>query len=94
MAGWSSENALLAGSSRRRKSEDLLNVLPDRHGAKDVKEDEGTLGEVVACEISMGQSLNPRNGLEWQTRHNFAVENAVEHREEGCESETGKEPKI
>lgn len=49
--------ALLGGGARRREAEQLLNVLPDRHGAEDVEEDEAAVRHVVPGQITMTDSL-------------------------------------
>lgn len=92
LAWWSSEDALLAGGPWWRKSEDLLYVLADWHRAQDVKENEGTVLEVAALKISMGQALDPRDGHKRQAGDDFSVEDGVEHGEQGGESEAGEEP--
>lgn len=51
---WSEQSSgLLAGGTRRCKAQHLLDVLPDGHRAEDVEKDEGTLGVVIAGQVSM-----------------------------------------
>lgn len=52
-------SGLLAGSPRRGKAEQLLNVLANRHRAQDVQEDEGTLGVIVPGQVAMAEALDP-----------------------------------
>ena len=66
--------ALLGGGARRREAEQLLNVLPDRHGAEDVEEDERTVSVVLAGQVAVRQALDPRDGRERQLGHHPAVE--------------------
>jgi hypothetical protein len=41
----------------RSKSESFLDVLSDGHGAQDVQEDERAVGEIVAQEVAMRETL-------------------------------------
>ena len=73
--------ALLGGGARRREAEQLLNVLPDRHGAEDVEEDERTVSVVLAGQVAVRQALDPRDGRERQLGHHPAVETSKINRQ-------------
>lgn len=90
----SSKDALFAGRPRGWEAENLLNILANWHRAQDVKEDEGTFGEVGALQVTMWKSLDPWDGSEWQAGDNFSIKDRVEHGQKRCESETSEEPKI
>ena len=40
--------------------------LPDGHGAQNVEEDKGTISDIVAHQIAVGNSSEEREGLEWK----------------------------
>ena len=81
---------LFACSSRGCKTESLLDVLSDGHGAEDVEEDEAAVGHIVTQEIPVAQSLDPVDGGEGELGHHSAVEDGVEHGEEGGEGEPNR----
>lgn len=56
---------LFAGSTRRCEAEHFLDVLPDRHRAENVQEDKGTFRVVITGQVSMTQSLDPRDWHKW-----------------------------
>jgi len=78
---------LFAGSARGSKSKSFLDVLPDGHGAEDVEEDETAVGHVVSGDVPVTYSLDPVDGCEGQLGDNSAVEDGVEHRQQGSERE-------
>lgn len=50
-----------------------LPYLSDGHGAEDVQEDEGAVGEVLAHQVAMGDSSEQGEGFKGQLGHNMAI---------------------
>lgn len=67
-------SALLASSPRWSEAEQFLDVLTNGHRAKNVNENERAFREVVAGQIAMAQSLDPRDWNEWQASNDSSVE--------------------
>ena len=61
----SASGILFGGSTRGRETEQLLNVLSNRHGAEDVEEDEGTVCHVIARQIPVREALRGNKGEAW-----------------------------
>ena len=77
-----------------RESEGLLDVLPDAHGAQDVEEDEAAVGEVLAHEVPVAEALHQGDGHEGQLGHDLALEDRVDHGEEGGEHEAHRHHRL
>ena len=61
----SASGILFGGSTRGRETEQLLNVLSNRHGAEDVEEDEGTVCHVIPRQIPVREALRGNKGEAW-----------------------------
>lgn len=81
---------LLGGSSRRGKAKNLLDVLPDGHGAENIEEDEGTVCGVIAQQVSMRQSLDVGNGGKRELCHHSTIKYGIEHAHEGSKAEANR----
>lgn len=77
---------LLRGSPRRGQAKHLLNILPDRHGAENIEEDEGAVSVILPQQVAMGQALDVGEGDKRKFCHHPAVKYGVEHAHEGSKA--------
>lgn len=61
--------------------------LSDGHGTEDVEKDEGTVRIIFTREVTMREPLDPGDWHKRKLGHNPAIEDGVEHAQEGSESE-------
>lgn len=50
--------------------------LSDSHGAENVEEDEGTVSDIITHQISVGDSLEEREGLKWKFGYHVPIKTA------------------